>query len=74
MGRIRKGEICSICGCERRAVKSMAFSTAINALSKLNLKVKNSNARRIYLCEFHYKLFKKATRKDRMFEKWWRGL
>ncbi|RLE50554.1 MAG: hypothetical protein DRJ21_01630 [Candidatus Methanomethylicota archaeon] len=74
MGKVKKGQLCSIVNCNERAVRSLSSSEALNYLSKLNLKVKDSNSRRIYLCEKHYKMYKKASKKNRMFEKWWRGL
>ncbi len=74
MGKVRKGQVCSIVGCSEHAVRSLASSEALRYLAKLNLEVKDSSSRRIYLCEKHYKMYKKASKKDRMFEKWWRGL
>ncbi len=74
LGRVKKGQLCSVSGCNEAAVRSVSASEALRALSKLNLTVKDRRARRIYFCEKHYKLFKKAIKKEKMFEKWWRGL
>lgn len=73
LGRVKKGQPCSVSGCNEAAVRSIATSEALKALSRLNLAVKDRNARRVYLCEKHYKMFKKAIKKEKMFEKWWRG-
>jgi len=74
LGRVKKGELCSIKGCRNRAVKSISSVKALNVLSKLNLDVVDKGGRRVYLCELHYKMFKKATKKDRLIEKWWKRL
>ena len=64
MGRIDKGEKCSVSGCEKDAIRSIASSKVTAA----NLKVEAE--RRAYLCKDHYKEFKKATKKDRTMERW----
>ena len=70
---MKKGELCSVKGCGSRAVKSISTVKALDVLSKLNLDVDN-RGRRVYLCEFHYKMYKKATKRDRLIEKWWKRL
>ena len=64
MGRVDKGEACSIVGCSAAAIRSI--STDKVAHTGLNI----GNARRAYLCKAHYKEFKKLTRKDRQIDKW----
>ncbi|MFP3985343.1 MAG: hypothetical protein ACLFU9_05180 [Candidatus Bathyarchaeia archaeon] len=64
MGRIAKGIKCTVSGCEKDAVRSIASSKVTAA----GLKV--SAEKRAYLCKDHYKVYKKATRKDRTLEKW----
>lgn len=64
MGKIDKGEKCSVSGCEKDAIRSIASSKVTAA----NLKVEAE--RRAYLCKDHYKEFKKATKKDRTMERW----
>ena len=64
MGRVSKGVQCSVEGCERKAARSLSADKVTAA----GLKVQA--ARRAYLCKDHYKEFKKATKKDKMLEKW----
>jgi hypothetical protein len=64
VGRIAKGVKCSVSGCGKDAVRSLATSEVAEA----GLKV--GNERRAYLCKDHYKEYKKATKKDKMLEKW----
>ena len=51
-------------------MRSISASDALEALSKLDLKLDDASVRRVYLCEKHYKLFKKAVKKDRFYERW----
>jgi hypothetical protein len=64
LGKIAKGAKCSISGCSRDAVRSLSASE----VAKAGLNV--GTERRAYLCKDHYKEYKKATRKDKMLEKW----
>lgn len=64
LGRIAKGVKCSVSGCGKDAVRSLAASKVAEA----GLKV--GSERRAYLCKDHYKEYKKATKKDKMLEKW----
>ena len=64
MGRIDKGVKCSVSGCEKDAVRSIAAGKVTVAGLKIDAE------RRAYLCKGHYKEFKKATKKDRTLEKW----
>ena len=64
VGRISKGEKCSISGCEEPAVRSIAAAKVVAA----GLKVETE--RRAYLCKRHYRDYKKVTKKDRTLEKW----
>jgi hypothetical protein len=64
MGRIAKGVKCSVSGCGKDAVRSLPVAKVVEA----GLKV--GNERRAYLCKEHYKAYKKATKKDKMLEKW----
>ncbi|RLE48690.1 MAG: hypothetical protein DRJ33_08795 [Candidatus Methanomethylicota archaeon] len=65
---MRKGQECSISGCSREAVRSISPSFA-DALAKAGLSIKKGHGR-IYLCEEHYKAFKKVRRKEAMLERW----
>ncbi|MEM1554446.1 MAG: hypothetical protein QXJ72_06170 [Thermoproteota archaeon] len=57
MGKVDKGIDCSVEGCLNKAVRSLAFKKA----SEAGLKLKKES-RRAYLCEDHYREFKKARR------------
>jgi hypothetical protein len=63
MGRIEKGVTCSVQGCGEKAVRSVSAAKAQSA------KLQVSDSRHIYLCETHYKEFKKKTRKDQRLER-----
>ena len=64
MGQIAKGVKCSVSGCGKDAVRSLPTAKVTEA----GLKV--GSERRAYLCKEHYKAYKKATKKDKMLEKW----
>jgi hypothetical protein len=57
LGRVDKGVKCSVSGCQADAVRSVAFKRASEAGLRLG-----GESRRAYLCEAHYKEFKKARR------------
>ena len=65
LGRIAKGVKCSVSGCGKEAVRSLATGKAKSA--GLNV---SSNEKRVYLCRDHYKEFKKKTKKDKTIDKW----
>ena len=64
MGRISKGVRCSVVECRRDAVRSVPAEKVAAAGLKIN------DERHTYLCKDHYKEFKKATKKDRMLDRW----
>ncbi|HDD40013.1 MAG: hypothetical protein J7K49_03330 [Thaumarchaeota archaeon] len=64
MGKVSKGVKCSVVGCEERAVRSIA-SQRVPSSMKVEVE-----GRRAYLCEKHYKEFKKLTRTERKVERW----
>ena len=64
MGKVSKGTKCSVEGCNREAVRSLDFGKVYSA----GLRVKGG--RRAYLCKEHYKEYKKATKKDKLIDKW----
>jgi len=64
LGKIEKGVGCSVVGCRRVAIRSLSVEKV--GPSGLQLR----EARRAYLCEEHYKEFKKRTKKAKMLEKW----
>jgi hypothetical protein len=60
MGRIEKGVGCSVSACANSAVRSL--SRELLAPSDLAV---SGEGRRVYLCQQHYRQWKKATRKTR---------
>ncbi len=65
MGRIDKGQKCSVSGCGREAVRSLT-SDKVKAAG-LNV---SSGEKRAYICREHYKEYKKKTKKDKTIDKW----
>ncbi len=65
MGRIEKGQKCTVSGCGREAVRSISSDKVRTA--GLSVSSKESRA---YICKEHYKEFKKKTKKDKTLEKW----
>ena len=67
MGRIGKGQVCSVNNCDEEAVRSVNPEKAKAA----GLDVEG---KRVYVCNEHYKVFKKGTKKGDQIEKWRHGL
>jgi len=65
LGRVDKGEKCSVSGCGKEAVRSVSVDKARAA--GLNV---GSIEKRAYLCKEHYKEYKKKTKKDNTLERW----
>ncbi len=65
MGRIEKGQKCTVSGCGREAARSISADKVRAA--GLSVGSKESRA---YICKEHYKEFKKKTKKDKTIEKW----
>ena len=63
MGKVKRGVGCSVKGCSKPAVRSVSVERAKAA----GLDVEG---RRAYLCEEHYKEFKRRRKKERLVEKW----
>ena len=59
MGKVGKGVNCSVSDCKNAAERSISR----DQLGTSGLKV--SGERRAFLCHDHYKIWKKATKKDR---------
>ena len=60
MGKIDKGVACSVSGCKNTGERSISRQQlAGSGLSA------GGDARRVYLCHEHYKVWKKSTKKDR---------
>ncbi len=67
MGRIEKGETCSVKGCGKPAVRSLSPSYA-RLIKEQGLEV--ADTKRLYLCEEHYKVLKKAKSGEDRLERW----
>jgi hypothetical protein len=64
LGRIEKGEKCTISGCSREAARSLSA----DKVKAAGLSV--GNDKRAYICKEHYKEYKKKTKKDKTLDKW----
>ncbi len=66
MGRVARGIICSVFGCEKQAVRSLSTEK----VSFMRLKVEK--VKRAYLCKDHYKTFRRnpVTKKENKLNKW----
>jgi len=64
LGKISKGQRCSVVGCSSPAVRSLPADAVLRA----GLDVEGG--RRAYLCREHYKEYKRRTRRERRLEKW----
>jgi len=65
LGKVGKGVKCSVSGCGKDAARSISAEKVRMA----GLSV-SSSEKRAYLCENHYKEFKKRTKKERKIEQW----
>ncbi|MEM2420011.1 MAG: hypothetical protein QXL38_03385 [Candidatus Bathyarchaeia archaeon] len=65
LGKVGKGVKCSVSGCSNDAARSLSAEKV--RMAGLSIA---SGERRAYLCESHYKEFKKRTKKDRKIEQW----
>ncbi len=72
MGKISKGITCSVKECSNQAVRSLPPDAA-ELLGKNGVEVDTSE-RRVYLCDEHYKMYKKLKRKEAKLEKWRRSI
>ena len=65
MGKVGKGVKCSVSGCGKEAARSLSAEKV--RMAGLTI---GSGERRAYLCENHYKEYKKRTKKERKIEQW----
>jgi hypothetical protein len=63
LGKIDKGQKCTVRNCSKDAVRSVSVPKAKAA----GLNVEGKSA---YVCEEHYKEFKKGNKKSDQIEKW----
>ena len=68
MGRVRKGQACSVINCSSLSVASIALAEASKALG--DIKLRSVGAGRVYLCREHFKLVRKKRRKEKIIKKW----
>ncbi len=74
MGKVKQGTVCSVNGCDEKATRSYAANKARESLQSAGATFEDSRARRVYLCQKHYKLLKKQTKKDKKVDKWRYGV
>ncbi|TFG98198.1 hypothetical protein E4H12_06795 [Candidatus Thorarchaeota archaeon] len=55
---------CSIVGCRKPSKRSFATVRIMPSVSSTGLNIKDARARKIYLCADHWKIVKKAFKKD----------
>lgn len=70
MGKVKQGSECSVDGCNEKATRSFALDKAKEALQSVGATFQDDRSRRAYLCQKHYKLFKKQTKNDKKIDKW----
>jgi len=68
LGRIDKGESCSVSGCSNEAERSISADKVKAAGLKIG------SDKRAYLCKVHYKEYKKKSKKDKLLDKWRHGM
>ncbi len=70
MGKVKQGTSCSVEGCDEKATRSFAAEKVKDAMQPTGVNLKDTRARRGYLCQKHYKVFKKQTKQDKKVDKW----
>ncbi len=55
---------CSIVGCRKPSKKSFATVRIMESVSASGFKVKDARSRKVYLCADHWKIVKKAFKKE----------
>jgi hypothetical protein len=70
MGKVKTGTVCNVAGCNEKAIRSVSAAKAREALQAAGAGFKDDRARRLYLCQKHYKMYKKQTKQDKKVDKW----
>ena len=70
VGKVKQGAVCSVRGCEEQATRSVSADKGREALQGAGASFEDDRARRLFLCQKHYKVYKKQTKKDKKVEKW----
>jgi hypothetical protein len=65
MGKVAKGVKCSVENCGSDAARSISRAR----VKGLSLRIKGERGR-VYLCEGHWKEYKKAVKKEEKLEEW----
>ena len=55
---------CSIVGCRKPSKRSFATVRIMESVSSSGFKVKDARSRKVYLCADHWKIVKKAFKKE----------
>jgi hypothetical protein len=61
---VENEKVCSIVGCNKEPKRSFAAERIGSSITSVGLKVKDARKRKTYLCEDHWKIVKKAFKKD----------
>lgn len=70
MGKTEKGVNCSVFSCDNKAVRSLSMGK----VEATGLRVERLNQKRAYLCDKHYRAFKKKSKNAKQVEQWrWRS-
>jgi len=64
MGKIEKGQNCSAINCSEKAIRSLSSEE----VKSIDIDVKEG--RKAYLCEKHYKDYKKRCKDKKRIDKW----
>ena len=67
MGKVKKGELCSVVGCGKPSIRSLSPAYG-HLIDKAGLRV--TDKKRLYLCEEHYKMLKKEKSGEEKLERW----
>jgi hypothetical protein len=70
MGKVKTGTECSVAGCNEKASRSVSAAKAREGLQAAGAGFEDDRARRLYLCQKHYKMYKKQTKQDKKVDKW----
>ena len=70
MGKVKTGTACSVKGCDEKATRSVSAEKAREGLQAAGAAFEDERPRRLYLCQTHYKLYKKQTKQDKKVDKW----
>ncbi|MGQ4833215.1 MAG: hypothetical protein ACP6IS_04870 [Candidatus Asgardarchaeia archaeon] len=68
MGKIEKGVTCSVVGCDKPATHTLSRGK-LKGINLGDIKFKEENRHRLYLCSEHYKLIKKKLKKIKKLDK-----